>query len=230
MMTSPSRTASPGATREREQAQRLAAALAHDLRTPLSSLSGEVELALLRDRSPEEYRQALARIGGRIAELLELSADLAVLGEPPEAVLQEPVGLDEILVAAARVPAAAERLIVRSATHSRVVLGERSRLPRAIALLATHAIRQLRPSARLELFIAEDRADGDATLTISLEATPPGFHPRAWAYVAGDVAAGANAPGEFALRAAARMIADCGGTLALTTGTREGVIVRLRCA
>ncbi len=36
--------------------------VAHDLRTPLTAVRGTAELALSRDRTPEAYRQALARI------------------------------------------------------------------------------------------------------------------------------------------------------------------------
>jgi signal transduction histidine kinase len=40
--------------------RRFSAELSHELRTPLAKLNAEVELALRRPRTPEEYRQALA--------------------------------------------------------------------------------------------------------------------------------------------------------------------------
>lgn len=48
----------------------LAAAVAHELRTPLAALSGEVDVALRRDRSPADYRAALVRIAAAVAELV----------------------------------------------------------------------------------------------------------------------------------------------------------------
>ena len=42
--------------------QRFTAELSHELRTPLARISGETELMLRRDRSPDEYREALASI------------------------------------------------------------------------------------------------------------------------------------------------------------------------
>lgn len=42
--------------------QRFAAELSHELRTPLARIRGEAELALGRERSAEEYREALASV------------------------------------------------------------------------------------------------------------------------------------------------------------------------
>ncbi len=42
--------------------QRFTAELSHELRTPLARISGEAELTLRRERTPDEYRSALAAI------------------------------------------------------------------------------------------------------------------------------------------------------------------------
>ena len=59
-----------------EQLEAFAAAVAHELRTPLAALSGEVDIALRRERSAAAYREALARIAASVAELVELTGDL----------------------------------------------------------------------------------------------------------------------------------------------------------
>ena len=64
-----------------EQLEAFAAAVAHELRTPLAALSGEVDIALRRERSAAAYRDALARIAASVAELVELTGDLTFLGE-----------------------------------------------------------------------------------------------------------------------------------------------------
>jgi signal transduction histidine kinase len=49
--------------------QRFTAELSHELRTPLARASGQAELMLRRERTPEEYRAALEAIGCNIDEM-----------------------------------------------------------------------------------------------------------------------------------------------------------------
>jgi signal transduction histidine kinase len=49
--------------------QRFSAELSHELRTPLSAIAAEAELALRRQRSPGEYRDALQAIAKRAKQL-----------------------------------------------------------------------------------------------------------------------------------------------------------------
>jgi heavy metal sensor kinase len=51
----------------------------HELRTPLSVLKGELELALRRDRSPEELRTTLTLAAEETDRLVRLAEDLLVL-------------------------------------------------------------------------------------------------------------------------------------------------------
>ena len=52
--------------RAHRELQTFAASVVHELRTPLAAVSGEIELALLRDRTPAAYREALERIADRV--------------------------------------------------------------------------------------------------------------------------------------------------------------------
>jgi signal transduction histidine kinase len=52
--------------------KRFSAELSHELRTPLASIATEAELALRRERSAPEYREAVARIASKAAELAEI--------------------------------------------------------------------------------------------------------------------------------------------------------------
>jgi signal transduction histidine kinase len=52
---------------------------AHELGTPLAILQGEIDIALRRERSPEEYRGALASCREEIERLSRLSENLLVL-------------------------------------------------------------------------------------------------------------------------------------------------------
>jgi signal transduction histidine kinase len=52
--------------------QRFSAELSHELRTPLARLLGETELALRREREPEEYRDVLAAISRNAQQLTRI--------------------------------------------------------------------------------------------------------------------------------------------------------------
>ena len=95
-----------GMRRER----RLTAEVSHELRTPLAQITAEVDLAMRRDRAPEEYRQALERIregAGRIERTVETLMATA----RQEALL--PHGAGDAAEAAARVVSACEPLGAR---------------------------------------------------------------------------------------------------------------------
>ncbi len=58
---------------------RFYAAASHELRTPLQALSGHLALALMRQRSPEEYRKALEEADAQTRRLVALVQDLLLL-------------------------------------------------------------------------------------------------------------------------------------------------------
>jgi signal transduction histidine kinase len=60
-----------------QREQRFSAEMSHELRTPLARVQAEVELALARERTPAEHREALAAIG-RSAEQMARTVDALV--------------------------------------------------------------------------------------------------------------------------------------------------------
>jgi heavy metal sensor kinase len=62
-----------------ERQRRFTGDASHQLRTPLTAILGQAEVALRRDRPPEEYRDALARIHGRAEHLLRVVESLLFL-------------------------------------------------------------------------------------------------------------------------------------------------------
>ena len=73
--------------------QRFAGDASHQLRTPLTALLGQVQVALRRDRSPEEYRRVLELVrteGDRLRQIVE---SLLLLAQP-EGLHPEPEVLD----------------------------------------------------------------------------------------------------------------------------------------
>ncbi len=59
--------------------RRFTADVSHELRTPLSVLRGEAELALRRERSPEEYKTALSSVLGEAKNMSTIVEDLLLL-------------------------------------------------------------------------------------------------------------------------------------------------------
>jgi len=73
-----------------QQQQRFAGDASHQLRTPLTAVLGQVEVALRQQRSPEEYQRVLQivrRRAGEMRQMVELLLFLARMparGEPPD--------------------------------------------------------------------------------------------------------------------------------------------------
>src|SRR5947209_6457758 len=62
-----------------ERQERFAVAASHELRTPLTVLQGTLEVALLRDRTPAEYKEILSRAATEAARMGTLVGDLLAL-------------------------------------------------------------------------------------------------------------------------------------------------------
>ncbi len=62
-----------------EANRRFAADAAHELRSPLTAMAGEVDVALRHPRSAESYEQTLHHVRGRLSALTRLSEDLILL-------------------------------------------------------------------------------------------------------------------------------------------------------
>ncbi len=215
-----------GASRE---LQTYAGSLAHALRVPLSALSGEVELALLRERSPEAYREALTRIGARVGELIHVTGDLGFLGAR---------GHDHVLFA--HLPAVFAGLIRRlsagSAAQLRIdtsgadvtVRGDEVLLARALALLVEHALKHRRNEEIVRLRV---RQSGGASVEVILDAPPSGFLRTAWSHLAAEADDNSDGVGlcPFGLLTASLMIRGCGASMEVA-GVDDAAFVRIRLA
>jgi two-component system, OmpR family, sensor kinase len=135
-----------------EAQRRFTADASHELRAPLTVLRGDIEVALKRDRSPEEYRETLERCREEVVQMSRLAADLLVLarsdaGLPLER--WEEVDLQALgcRVADRFAPVAALRGVRLEVTGDpAIVLGDESALERAIGNLVDNALKHS-PSA-----------------------------------------------------------------------------------
>jgi signal transduction histidine kinase len=200
-----------------------AGAVAHELRTPLTAVAGEVELALRRDRSAAEYRDALQRIATGVAELVAITGDLTLLSDP--VALARDASLSTCL---ATVLTSVERWFAHSravrieadAVAGMLVVGDQKRLQRATTLVIEHAIRYRRGDAHVAV---RGFADGNGRRGITIEAPTGGFWPHAWQAL-GDHS---DATVPLRLRIARRIIDAAGGRLR-TVAEGEAVHIDLR--
>lgn len=76
-----------------DRQQEFAGNASHQLRTPLAALLGQVQVALRRDRSPDEYRRVLERVRTEGVRLRQIVESLLLLAEP-ESLRPEPEVID----------------------------------------------------------------------------------------------------------------------------------------
>jgi len=230
-------------TAPREQADELesfAAAVAHELRTPLSALSGEVDLALRRERTAEAYRDALARIAVSVAELIELTGDLTFLGEErgDDPLTERRARVDRILAHVGERDASTTAVAfeIAPAAAETLVAGDEGLLARAVTLIVEHAVRHRRDRARITVRAANVEAAGPSRVEIVVEGGADAFWPHTWQSLGPPVdKPGTATPlgsGPLRLRTADRIISRCGGTVhgQGAEGGPFAVHVRLRAA
>ena len=90
-----------------EANRRFAADASHELRGPLTAMLGEIDVTLKRDRQPEEYQDALARLRERLHVMNRLTEDLMLLVRAQE---NQPLVVGEV-----RVAELLQRVVARSA-------------------------------------------------------------------------------------------------------------------
>ena len=62
-----------------EAHRRFASDASHELRAPITAMAGEIDVALMRPRTAEEYRETLLVVGERLSSLTDLCEDLMLL-------------------------------------------------------------------------------------------------------------------------------------------------------
>jgi len=136
---------------------------AHELRSPMTTLYGELAHALRRARDGEGYRVAITAAlesTQRLRELAENLLTMARIGGTAEEPL-DPVSLGEVLERAARAVqgAAAERQVVLDIDYGTFVVWGRARdLERLFCNLYENAIRHSPVGARVTVTAASDGA------------------------------------------------------------------------
>ena len=149
--------------------------LAHELRTPISNLMTETQVALTRARSPDEYREVLASNAEEYERLARMVGDMLFLAQAEHGLVvpsREPVDLaDEVRELFDFFDALAdEKNLELSLTGSGRISGDRLMLRRALANLISNAIRH--PPADASIHVRIEATDGGTTLVIENSGEP----------------------------------------------------------
>jgi two-component system, OmpR family, heavy metal sensor histidine kinase CusS len=210
--------------------------IAHELRTPVNNLRGEVEVALGRPRSPEEYREVLGSCleeSSRLTRLIDSLLFLARAENPKTQVEREPVDLARELAAVrefyeAAAAEAAVTLTVEAATGLVVPLC-RPLLQRAIGNLVENALAHTRAGGSIRLAAAPS----DGALTIEVADTGAGIAEDQLPHLFGRFYRGdraRSAPGGLGLGLAiVKSIAELhGGSVVIHSKLGKGTRVTIR--
>jgi len=128
----------------------------HELRTPLTAIKGQAEVALQRNRSPEDYRQSLAAIDNEADRMIRLTASLLHLARADSGQIPitfESVDVAEVVGAAAEQarPAAGQRRVrleLNSAPQIRMA-GDKDLLIQLMLNLLDNAIKYSPPGSEV---------------------------------------------------------------------------------
>lgn len=167
--------------------RRFTADASHELKTPLAVLRGDIEVALRRERTSDEYRRVLASSLEEIARLTKLTDDLLTLArsDAGEVMLElEPVSLD-------RLASEAHNFLQPLAQSARVALdyspspapvvieGDQKRLKQLFVNLLDNAIKYTPAGGRARLAL---NAEGE-TAIIEVSDTGRGIPSEAMPHV-----------------------------------------------
>ncbi|MEE8446108.1 MAG: ATP-binding protein [Gemmatimonadota bacterium] len=156
-----------------EAERRFLADVGHEIRTPLTVLRGDVEVALRKRRSREEYEGILKQSLQDIKGVSALADDLIMLARGESGALTPELGPVDAEVLLRRVAdkyrgaakSAGAALEVECDSDA-VVIGDRQLLERAIGNLVDNAIKYGADGGRITL-TARSTDAGDVTLTVS---------------------------------------------------------------
>lgn len=161
--------------------RRFTADASHELRSPLTALRGEIELALRRDRDADEYRRVLASNLQEVERLSQLSEDLLTLARSDAGVMQPRLQRTDVAERAARVlerlagPAARKEVEVALRTDGDTEgIFDPGLVEQLLWNLADNAIKFSPREGRVTVSV---RGDGD-DVEIRVADTGPGLAPE----------------------------------------------------
>jgi heavy metal sensor kinase len=153
------------------QVQQFSADASHELKTPLTTIRGEAEVALMGERTPDEQRQALRTIleeAERMSAIVENLLMVARTESDRTQLHREALALDDLLLAAyeplERVARGRSVTLEVGAIQEVEVLGDRLWLLQLVTNLLNNAIKYTPQGGLVQLSLARD--DGYAVIRV----------------------------------------------------------------
>jgi heavy metal sensor kinase len=140
-----------------ESERRFTADASHELRTPLATISAELEWALARDRSSEEYKRCLEtaqRAADRMRRVVERLLTLARVDAAEMSLQKTPVGLAPVVHDALGIvkPLAEQKQVtIETQLGTAMVVGDRDRLTDLVTNLFSNAIQYNRTGGHVHV-------------------------------------------------------------------------------
>jgi heavy metal sensor kinase len=148
-----------------ENERRFTADASHELRTPLATISAEIEWALSRDRSLEEYRQCLAtaqRAADRMRRVVEHLLTLARADSADVMLHRTTVGLGPLVndaVGIVKSLADQKQVTIETDVHDTTVIADRDRLMDLLTNLFSNAIKYNRSGGHVQVAVWPEGSD-----------------------------------------------------------------------
>jgi heavy metal sensor kinase len=169
-----------------EREKQAAADISHELRTPVAALLTTIEVALKKQRKPDEYREVLAECresGQQISQLVERLLTLARIDAGVDRLRVENVdvaALAEQCTALVRPLAEARGLKLQLHSEGEAMLeADPSKLREVLTNLLHNAIEYNRPQGSVDLTVARH----NGTLRVEVRDTGVGIPPEARAHI-----------------------------------------------
>jgi two-component system heavy metal sensor histidine kinase CusS len=136
--------------------------LAHELRTPINNLMGEAEVALSRERTPEEYRQAIGSSLEEYQRLSRLIDDILFLARSEKAFSPTPfdAGQELDILVSFYQTLAEDKGIGLTRSGGGTVYADPPLFRRAVGNLISNALRYTPPGGSILLTLEHDDEEG----------------------------------------------------------------------
>ncbi|MDV2988928.1 MAG: ATP-binding protein [Dehalogenimonas sp.] len=155
-----------------QRQHRFTADASHDLTAPLTGIRSSAEVALMKERTPEEYRQSLENIIGRTDKMQAIVDDLMTLAgldagpRPAKSAELELSKLAEEAVNRWQAPAANEDIELTAEIKPGVsIFGEPEQFDRLLDNLLSNAVKYTPPGGKVNLTLAQQ--DGEIIIRVT---------------------------------------------------------------